>query len=113
MPPTPLISGVSPNLRDLRLDAFPVLCQARTPTHPVYLTGAENGPLTPLHDCRILNDMVNDSSEQLTTVFLALADPTRRVILARLTHGAAILNLHAGNLQAFTRAGTRGSDPAP
>jgi DNA-binding transcriptional ArsR family regulator len=45
--------------------------------------------LTPLHDRRILNDMVNDSSEQLTTVFLALADPTRRAILERLAHGEA------------------------
>jgi DNA-binding transcriptional ArsR family regulator len=33
--------------------------------------------------------MVNDSSEQLTTIFLALADPTRRAILAHLTHGEA------------------------
>jgi DNA-binding transcriptional ArsR family regulator len=33
--------------------------------------------------------MVNDSAEQLTTVFLALADPTRRAILERLTHGEA------------------------
>ncbi len=33
--------------------------------------------------------MVNDSSEQLTTVFLALADPTRRAILARLARGEA------------------------
>jgi DNA-binding transcriptional ArsR family regulator len=33
--------------------------------------------------------MVNESSKQLTTVFLALADPTRRAILARLTHGEA------------------------
>jgi DNA-binding transcriptional ArsR family regulator len=33
--------------------------------------------------------MVNDSSKQLTTVFLALADPTRRAILAHLTHGEA------------------------
>ncbi len=46
-------------------------------------------PLTPLHDHLILNDMVNDSSEQLNTVFFALADPTRRAILARLTHGEA------------------------
>jgi len=45
--------------------------------------------LTPLHDRRMLNDMVNDSSEQLTTVFLALADPTRRAILERLKHGEA------------------------
>ena len=33
--------------------------------------------------------MVNDSAEQLSTVFLALADPTRRAILERLTHGEA------------------------
>jgi DNA-binding transcriptional ArsR family regulator len=33
--------------------------------------------------------MVNDSAEQLTTVFLALADPTRRAILECLTHGEA------------------------
>jgi DNA-binding transcriptional ArsR family regulator len=33
--------------------------------------------------------MVNDSSQQLTTIFLALADPTRRAILARLTRGEA------------------------
>src|SRR5437660_11272713 len=33
--------------------------------------------------------MVNDSSERLDTVFLALADPTRRAILERLTHGEA------------------------
>ena len=45
--------------------------------------------MTPLHDLRILNGMVNDSSEQLTTVFLALADPTRRAILERLAHGEA------------------------
>jgi DNA-binding transcriptional ArsR family regulator len=46
-------------------------------------------PLTPLLDRRILNDMVNDSAEQLMTIFLALADPTRRAILARLTQGKA------------------------
>jgi DNA-binding transcriptional ArsR family regulator len=45
--------------------------------------------LTQLHDLRILNGMVNDSSEQLTTVFSALADPTRRAILERLAHGEA------------------------
>jgi DNA-binding transcriptional ArsR family regulator len=45
--------------------------------------------LTPLHDHHILNSMVNDSAEQLTTVFLALADPTRRAILERLAHGEA------------------------
>ena len=33
--------------------------------------------------------MVNDSAEQLTTVFFALADPTRRAILAHLTQGEA------------------------
>ena len=46
-------------------------------------------PLTTLHDLRIINSMVNDPSEQLTTVFSALADPTRRAILARLAHGEA------------------------
>ncbi|HLY30522.1 MAG TPA: metalloregulator ArsR/SmtB family transcription factor [Ktedonobacterales bacterium] len=33
--------------------------------------------------------MVNDSSGRLTAVFSALADPTRRAILDRLTHGEA------------------------
>ena len=33
--------------------------------------------------------MVNDSSKQLTTVFFALADPTRRAILDRLSYGEA------------------------
>ncbi len=33
--------------------------------------------------------MVNYSSNQLDTVFLALADPTRRAILERLAHGEA------------------------
>jgi DNA-binding transcriptional ArsR family regulator len=33
--------------------------------------------------------MVNNSSEQLNTVFFALADPTRRAILERLAHGEA------------------------
>jgi DNA-binding transcriptional ArsR family regulator len=33
--------------------------------------------------------MVNDSSEQLNTIFFALADPTRRAILARLVQGEA------------------------
>ncbi|HEY7413554.1 MAG TPA: metalloregulator ArsR/SmtB family transcription factor [Ktedonobacteraceae bacterium] len=33
--------------------------------------------------------MVNDSSEQLTAVFAALADPTRRAILERLAQGEA------------------------
>ena len=45
--------------------------------------------MTLLHKLRILNGMVNDSSEQLTTVFLALADPTRRAILERLALGEA------------------------
>lgn len=46
-------------------------------------------PLTPPHGLRILHYMVNDSSEQLTTVFMALADPTRRAILERLARGEA------------------------
>jgi DNA-binding transcriptional ArsR family regulator len=33
--------------------------------------------------------MVNDSAERLDTVFLALADPTRRAILERLARGEA------------------------
>ena len=33
--------------------------------------------------------MVNQSSEQLTTVFLAISDPTRRAILERLAQGEA------------------------
>jgi len=33
--------------------------------------------------------MVTDSSERLTTVFLALSDPTRRAILERLAQGEA------------------------
>jgi len=33
--------------------------------------------------------MVNNSSEQLDTIFCALADPTRRAILERLTQGEA------------------------
>lgn len=41
------------------------------------------------HDLRIINVMVNDSSERLDIVFLALADPTRRAILERLVHGEA------------------------
>src|SRR5712692_1059204 len=50
---------------------------------------AKSGPLTTIHNLRIINDMVNDSAEQLTTVFLALADPTRRAILERLAPGEA------------------------
>ncbi|HYX50636.1 MAG TPA: metalloregulator ArsR/SmtB family transcription factor [Ktedonobacteraceae bacterium] len=45
--------------------------------------------MTSHHDLRILNGMVNDSSEQLTTIFMALSDPTRRAILERLAHGEA------------------------
>nr|WP_201373733.1 MULTISPECIES: metalloregulator ArsR/SmtB family transcription factor [Ktedonobacter] len=45
--------------------------------------------MTLLHHLCILNDMVNDSPEQLNTVFFALADPTRRAILERLAHGEA------------------------
>ena len=45
--------------------------------------------MTTIHNLRILNGMVNYSSERLTTVFLALADPTRRAILERLAHGEA------------------------
>lgn len=33
--------------------------------------------------------MVNNSPEQLDTIFFALADPTRRAILERLKHGEA------------------------
>src|SRR5215471_20285490 len=50
---------------------------------------ARKKPLTALHGFCILNSMVKDSPEQLTTVFFALADPTRRAILARLAHGEA------------------------
>jgi DNA-binding transcriptional ArsR family regulator len=50
---------------------------------------AEGRPLTSVHDLRIINDMVNDSLEQLDTIFLALSHPTRRAILDRLTEGEA------------------------
>jgi DNA-binding transcriptional ArsR family regulator len=46
-------------------------------------------PLTSLRQLYILNPMVNDLPEQLTTVFFALADPTRRAILERLRQGEA------------------------
>ena len=49
----------------------------------------ECGPLTTISDLRIINAMVNDTSEQLNTIFLALADPTRRAILERLARGEA------------------------
>ena len=45
--------------------------------------------MTLSHGLCIINLMVNDSAEQLDTVFSALADPTRRAILARLAHGEA------------------------
>ena len=45
--------------------------------------------MTPLHERPILNNMVNDSSGHLTTIFSALADPTRRAILTRLAQGEA------------------------
>jgi len=52
-------------------------------------TGTLNTPLQRFPNLRIIKGMVNDSSEQLTTVFLALADPTRRAILERLAYGEA------------------------
>jgi DNA-binding transcriptional ArsR family regulator len=55
----------------------------------VKIAHGRNKSLTPLYNLHILYSMVNNSSEQLTTVFLALADPTRRAILERLTHGEA------------------------
>ena len=58
------------------------------PTSLVHSTGAKK-PLTSLHDLCILNCMVNDSAKQLTTVFFALADSTRRAILSSLAHGEA------------------------
>jgi DNA-binding transcriptional ArsR family regulator len=42
-----------------------------------------------IRDLLIINYMVNDSSERLNTIFMALADPTRRAILERLAHGEA------------------------
>jgi DNA-binding transcriptional ArsR family regulator len=45
--------------------------------------------LTTLYLLSIINGMVNDTAERLTTVFFALADPTRRAILARLAQGEA------------------------
>ncbi len=45
--------------------------------------------MTTFYDLYILNGMVNNASERLTTIFLALADPTRRAILEHLTHGEA------------------------
>lgn len=41
------------------------------------------------HWLRIIHYMVNDSSDRLDTVFLALSDPTRRAILQRLAQGEA------------------------
>lgn len=45
--------------------------------------------MTPHHDGRIVNDMVNDVSEQLDSVFMAVAHPARRAILERLAGGEA------------------------
>lgn len=42
-----------------------------------------------IYNLCIINCMVNGSAEQLNTVFLALADPTRRAILERLAQGEA------------------------
>lgn len=42
-----------------------------------------------MRNYHIINFMVNNSSEQLNTVFLALSDPTRRAILERLARGEA------------------------
>ena len=46
-------------------------------------------PLTMIYGICTINFMVNDTSERLSTVFFALADPTRRAILERLAHGEA------------------------
>lgn len=45
--------------------------------------------MTTVRCLRTINDMVNDLSERLDTIFFALADPTRRAILERLAHGEA------------------------
>ena len=45
--------------------------------------------MTAIHALHIINYMVNDSSERLNTIFMALADPTRRAILERLARGEA------------------------
>ncbi|HZR44194.1 MAG TPA: metalloregulator ArsR/SmtB family transcription factor [Ktedonobacteraceae bacterium] len=45
--------------------------------------------MTTIHALHIINYMVNDSSERLNTIFMALADPTRRAILERLARGEA------------------------
>ncbi len=45
--------------------------------------------MTPLYIGAIVNHMVNYSTKQLDPVFSALADPTRRLILERLTNGEA------------------------
>jgi DNA-binding transcriptional ArsR family regulator len=83
MTPRPLMRGVRESVHTRGLCA-----RGNTHASGPFLR-KESGPLTPLHDRRIINGMVNDSSERLTTVFLALADPTRRAILARLAHGEA------------------------
>src|SRR5215469_5770662 len=91
------------------------------PTSLVPATGAEKSPLTSLHDLCILNCMVNESPEQLTTVFFALGSPNAAGHLSTPGAwggfgngtGAAFRDLGAGDLQAFTRAGACGTDPAP
>jgi DNA-binding transcriptional ArsR family regulator len=45
--------------------------------------------LTRVHALRIISSMVKDSAERLTSIFLALAHPTRRAILERLARGEA------------------------
>jgi len=68
---------------------------ARTSSIDEYLLSpqAEQGKrstsLTTLDHPPIINHMVNNSSERLDTVFLALSDPTRRAILERLMQGEA------------------------
>jgi DNA-binding transcriptional ArsR family regulator len=37
--------------------------------------------------CRLINSLVQHMADQLSTTFAALADPTRRAILARLARG--------------------------
>jgi DNA-binding transcriptional ArsR family regulator len=38
-------------------------------------------------NCRLINSLVQHMADQLSTTFAALADPTRRAILARLARG--------------------------
>src|SRR6266516_3312860 len=75
--------------RSKRQGKYPVLRQGTSPPIRSIQPARGKKPLTSLHDLCILNCMVNDSPEQLTTVFFALADPTRRAILERLVQGEA------------------------